>query len=441
MEAAAVGHQRRRPARLGLVLLLCSSLLLNAVFLLLHILQASRHSSASDTGGSCGLSWTLQAAKEAEAVAATECSGHGCVFLDGVVGEDGRPGCECNACFSGPDCSLRTPNCTADADRAVGNAVVGGKHIVFGAGSMQLINALVYALSPDANAAAAPPARVVAAAPYYPVRVVVTPTFRLQNADRDVRRPRVQLGRHHGCMGQQHVTELCHQRLHRVWHVANNPDGQLRRPVLDGSVVIYDHAYYWPHFTPIPGPADGEVMLFTMSKLSGHAGSRLGWALIKDAKVAKKVYDYVEANSFGASRDTQLRMLGIVKVMLANLHGEEAIFAFRHDVMRSRWRRLNAVVSRSPRVSLQKIRPQYCTYFKRVRQASPAYAWMKCEREEDEDCQEVLLKEKIITRSGVKNEANSRYTRMSLLKSDDDFDVLMERVTDLVNAENQEQES
>jgi hypothetical protein len=28
----------------------------------------------------------------------------------------------------------------------------------------------------------------------------------------------------------------------------------------------------------------------------------------------------------GASRDTQLRMLGIVKVMLANLHGKEDIF-------------------------------------------------------------------------------------------------------------------
>lgn len=53
--------------------------------------------------------------------------------------------------------------------RAVGNAVVDDKTLVFGAGSTQLINALVHALSPDA-AAAEPPARVVATAPYYPVR-------------------------------------------------------------------------------------------------------------------------------------------------------------------------------------------------------------------------------------------------------------------------------
>lgn len=52
--------------------------------------------------------------------------------------------------------------------RAVGNAVEDDKHLVFASGSLQLINALVHALSPDANAAS-PPSRVVAAAPYYPV--------------------------------------------------------------------------------------------------------------------------------------------------------------------------------------------------------------------------------------------------------------------------------
>ena len=64
-----------------------------------------------------------------------------------------------------------------------------------------------------------------------------------------------------------------------------------------------------------------------------------------------------------------------------------------------------------------------------------AYAWVKCEREEDEDCYNALLKAKIITRSGVWYEAGTRYTRISLLKRDDDFEVLMERVADLVNAE------
>ncbi|CAO2197838.1 unnamed protein product, partial [Urochloa humidicola] len=272
-----------RPAGLGVLALLCASLLLNALLLAHHFLSPSELLDGDDGGSSsCGLSWSLPAAREAEAVAATDCSGHGRVFLDGVAGEDGRPTCECNACFGGPDCSLRTPNCTADADR---------------------------------------------------------------------------------------------------------------------------------------------------------------WALIRDDAVAARVQEYVSNSIMGASRDTQLRMLGIVKAMLANLHGEDDIFAFGHDVMRTRWRRLNAVVSRSRRISLQRMAPEFCTYFNRIREPSPAYAWVKCEREEDEDCYEALLKAKIITRSGVKNEAGKQYTRISLLKSDDDFDVLMERVMDLVNAENYDEDA
>ena len=111
---SAEERRPRRPAGLG-VLALCSSLLLNVLFLA-HYSFLSPSQLLGD-GGSCGLSWALQAAREAEALAAADCSGHGQVFSDGVAGEDGRPGCECNRCFDGPDCSIRTPNCTADANR------------------------------------------------------------------------------------------------------------------------------------------------------------------------------------------------------------------------------------------------------------------------------------------------------------------------------------
>lgn len=42
-----------------------------------------------------------------------------------------------------------------------------------------------------------------------------------------------------------------------------------------GAFGIYDHAYYWPHFTPIPAAVeygDRDVAIFTLSKLTGHAG-------------------------------------------------------------------------------------------------------------------------------------------------------------------------
>lgn len=64
------------------------------------------------------LSWSREAAIAAENVASISCSGHGRAYLDGLVTQNnGRPMCECNACFTGPDCSLFIPNCSVYADR------------------------------------------------------------------------------------------------------------------------------------------------------------------------------------------------------------------------------------------------------------------------------------------------------------------------------------
>ena len=58
----------------------------------------------------------------------------------------------------------------------------------------------------------------------------------------------------------------------------NNPDGELRGPVLKraNGMLVHDLAYYWPQFTAITNPVDQNIMLFTMSKCTGHAGSRIG---------------------------------------------------------------------------------------------------------------------------------------------------------------------
>ncbi|GJM93327.1 hypothetical protein PR202_ga09874 [Eleusine coracana subsp. coracana] len=361
MEPAAGAKQPTRSA------LLCSSLLLNAVFIAHHLFWPTRLGAGDSC---CGLSWALQAAREAEAVAATDCSGHGQVW--------------------------RRMSYTTT----------------------------VYALSPDANDADAPPARVVSAVPYYGPYKSQTEMFD---------------GREYVWGGTTSVWVNASRNstggFIEFVTSPNNPDAQLRKPVLGGGVrprllLAPLHAH----------PGAGRLGCHDVHHVQALRACRqqtgvCSWALIRDEMVAKRAYNYVTESILGASRDTQTRMLKIIKVILANLHTQEDIFAFGHDVMRTRWRRLNAIVSRSQRISLQKLPPQYCSYFKRVREPSPAYAWVKCEREEDEDCHEALLKANIITRTGVTYEASERYMRVSLLKSDDDFDVLIERFTDLVNAE------
>lgn len=58
----------------------------------------------------------------------------------------------------------------------------------------------------------------------------------------------------------------------------NNPDGFVRRSVVNrsGGVLVHDLAYYWPQYTAISFPADHDLMLFTVSKSTGHAGMRIG---------------------------------------------------------------------------------------------------------------------------------------------------------------------
>lgn len=69
-------------------------------------------------GSEWNLSWSRKAAIEAEVAASVSCSGHGRAYLDGVV-VNGKPTCECNTCYEGPDCSQRKTDCAADANRYV----------------------------------------------------------------------------------------------------------------------------------------------------------------------------------------------------------------------------------------------------------------------------------------------------------------------------------
>lgn len=60
------------------------------------------------------------------------------------------------------------------------------------------------------------------------------------------------------------------------------------------------------------------------------------------------------------------------------------------------------------------------------------YAWLHCEREEDADCTDVMLKGGIIGRAGDEFGASTRYVRLSMLKRQSNFDNLAAHLSDLV---------
>ncbi|KAM7280296.1 hypothetical protein ACFE04_007430 [Oxalis oulophora] len=430
----------------------------------------------NNKGGGRNLSWSRKAS--AEAVAEIWCSGHGHVYVDSVVDDhidaiakEAVAVCECNSCYTGPRCSLFLPNCSADANGGdasflepfwknhaegaavvisgwhrmgyayndntfisqqlekhirkihsiAGNAVTHQRFIIFGAGATQVLSAALRSLSPFHNSSF--PARVFASIPYYQLYEAQSVIF--DSADS------IFEGDTSLYNSTSDVTETT-----MIEYVTspNNPDGLLNKAVLSGSKAIHDRAYYWPHYTPIPAPADDDLMIFTLSKLTGHCGSRFGWALIKDEEVYKRMLTYMQVNSMGVSKDTQLRALALLKEVLKE-DGRE-IFDFAYNTMKQRWEDLKKIVATSNRFSLQPIENVYCSFSQKVREASPAYAWIKCESEEDKDCYAVLKAANIIGRAGSDFHAENRYARLALIRSQDDFDLLLDKLKRLVSQEN-----
>ncbi|KAL3571143.1 hypothetical protein D5086_028392 [Populus alba] len=218
--------------------------------------------------------------------------------------------------------------------KVVGNAVTEDRYIVVGTGSTQLYQAVLYALSP---LDALEPLSVVSAAPYYSSYPLITDCLKsglykwagdAQSFNKEG--PYIEL-----------VTS------------PNNPDGYVRQSVVNksGGILVHDLAYYWPQYSPIAAAADHDIMLFTVSKSTGHAGMRIGWALVKDEEVAKKMVKYVELNTIGVSKDSQLRAAKVLQVVTDGCKyptsKEGSLFDFAAHLMEERWKLLRAAVRQS----------------------------------------------------------------------------------------------
>ncbi|KAJ4828642.1 Tryptophan aminotransferase- protein 2 [Turnera subulata] len=145
----------------------------------------------------------------------------------------------------------------------VGNAVTEDRHIVVGIGSTQLVQAALYALSPQD---AQEPISVVSAAPYYSAYPALVDCLKSgihkwagDAAKFNKEGPFIEL-----------ITS------------PNNPDGYNRGSAVNrtGGKLVHDLEYYWPQYAAISSPADHEIMLFTVSKSTGHAGMRIGINLL-----------------------------------------------------------------------------------------------------------------------------------------------------------------
>ncbi|XP_047966001.1 tryptophan aminotransferase-related protein 1-like [Salvia hispanica] len=291
----------------------------------------------------------------------------------------------------------------------VGNAVVEGRHIVVGNGSSQLIQAALYALAEPLDPPS--PISVVSAAPFYSCYPQIADCMR---------------SRLFKWGGDAHAYNDDKAYIEMVTS-PNNPDGELRGPVLKraNGMLVHDLAYYWPQYTAITNPVDQNIMLFTMSKCTGHAGSRIGWAIVKDPDVAKRMVRFMEISTIGVSKEAQLRAVAILEMISTNSCPSN-FFEFGRSVMTERWTKLREALQGTDVLQVPDFPPKHCNFKQDYNECHPAYAWMKAQ--EGVNLEEVMKEEKIRVRGGGTFGCPNNYARVSMLGRDKDVDLLLKRL-------------
>lgn len=102
----------------------------------------------------------------------------------------------------------------------------------------------------------------------------------------------------------------------------------------------------------------------------------LRWALVKDKEVAKKMTKFIELNTIGVSKDSQLRAAKVLRAVSDSCEEEnsqegESFFKFSHNLMANRWKQLREVVDSSQLFSLPQFSPAFCNFFNQVVEPQP----------------------------------------------------------------------
>ena len=100
------------------------------------------------------------------------------------------------------------------------------------------------------------------------------------------------------------------------------------------------------------------------------------WALVKDTEVAQKMIKFIELNTIGVSKDSQLRAAKIIGAVcnsyeLSSAGKTSHLFHFAKEKMAERWIRLRAAVAASDIFALPNELSGYCSFSMETITANP----------------------------------------------------------------------
>lgn len=118
----------------------------------------------------------------------------------------------------------------------------------------------------------------------------------------------------------------------------------LNLPPLNPNIKhIYDLCYNWPEYCDVE-LRDEDIMIFNLSKSTGHAASRIGWVICKNESDALKIREALELSTGGVSHEAQIRATAIIKNQTElydkDINLDKSVFGFGKKELEFRWNML-----------------------------------------------------------------------------------------------------
>lgn len=117
----------------------------------------------------------------------------------------------------------------------------------------------------------------------------------------------------------------------KICTIPNNPDGAFSTY---SKCNILDLTYMWPQYTQKVKKYNHPIMVFSLSKATGHASTRIGWAIIKDKDIAVALEQYIELSTSGLSIDAQIKAERVIE---SQLKKDFTVFEDGKKTLDTRW--------------------------------------------------------------------------------------------------------
>jgi hypothetical protein len=167
------------------------------------------------------------------------------------------------------------------------------------------------------------------------------------------------------------------------------------------------------------GILNQDIVVFSLSKLTGHASSRFGWIWMNDFSLAAKTIGFSFSETFGISIDSTYRATTIIENINAQTDSN-SFFNYTKRQMNDYWIQINQLFAQH-----QALVPA-AEAFQIVGKGNTFFAWVRCPASllNQTSCGEVFAQAGIIGRFGNGEMGIEGFVRLNVNLRLADFDSM-----------------